>query len=182
MKRDTLGALALALFSLAGFAYTFTLKRPSQYRIEGSIAGDVWPRILLGGIFVLSLVLLAQEILKARAAKAGAAPDAVASEVLVPQAETEADPAVQRAAFRNLYMFMGSLGLYAVFTPIIGFVLSTYLVQVAALWILNTRSKRVLWGVPFVVTFTVYGIFVRLLGMMLPRGVGPFLMFNRLLY
>ena len=182
MKKDTLGALAVALLSLAGFAYTFTFKRPSQYRIEGSITGDVWPRVLLGGIFVLALVLLAQEILKARAAKAGPAPGRAASEANVPRAEAHVDPAVRRAAYKSLYTFMGALGLYAVLTPIIGFVLTTYFVQVAALWILNTRSKKVLWGVPFVVTLTVYGIFVRLLGMMLPRGVGPFLMFNRLLY
>ncbi len=174
VNQELVQDVIIALLSLAGFAYTFTFKRPSAYRLEGSVTGAAWPQVLLAGMFILSLILVAGQLL----ARRGAPTRGVARR----EEESAEFRARKRTAYKRFYLMLAALMAYAVLASVLGFLLATFLVQVAVLWVLSARSGRVMFGVPLLLTTVIYILFIRLLNMPLPRGVGPFLAFSRLFY
>lgn len=174
-NREAVQDLVITVLALAGFLYTYTFKRPGSYALQSSVSGAVWPRFLLGGIAVLSCLLMVQEI---RKQKALAKQPPRKSEAT---AEIEGR-IVRRQAYARLCWLIVILAAQAGLTPVLGFLLSTLLAQVAVLYLLGMRRKRILVGVPPVVMAIVYAIFIRALNMSLPRGIGPFLNLSRFLY
>ena len=168
----------VAVLSAAGYLYTYTFKLPSNYEVAESVSAAAWPRILLGSMFVLACWLTIQEAIKAASETKG---DRAAIE-RDSKGDSSTEAGRKKDAFRKLYMVIGALGGYAVLTPIVGFLPSTFLVQVAVLWILSPKKGRSLLGVPITVTVIIYVLFLRVLGMTLPRGIGPFMSISRLLY
>ncbi|MEW6229920.1 MAG: tripartite tricarboxylate transporter TctB family protein [Bacillota bacterium] len=180
MSREAVQDFAIALLALAGFLYTYTFKRPGAYALGSSVSAAVWPRILLAGIGILSCLLAIQEIRRQNKARATQGQEAKSTE------ESPADIRIpdwmHHQAYARLFWLIGLLGAHAALTPVLGFIMATLLAQVALLYLLGLRTKKLLLGVPILVMAIVYLIFIRALNMSLPRGIGPFLEFSRFFY
>lgn len=200
--------IVIAIVALAGFLYTFTFKRPGSYALQSSVSAAAWPRILLAGIGILACVLALQECARAkRAATTGLRPqtqegsrsgDQACVDVSMgqpdahteqqepaqtqPQAQAHPQGALRRQAYSRLWWVIVILAAHAALTPVLGFLLATLLAQAGLLYLLGVRAKSTLLGVPPTVMIVVYLIFIRLLDMPLPRGIGPFLQLSRFFY
>lgn len=204
--REITQDIVIAIVALAGFFYTFTFKRPGSYALQSSVSAAAWPRILLAGIGILACVLALQEFAKAkRAATTGLRPQTQESSASGDQAcvhasmgepgahaeqqepaqtqpHAQAQGALRRQAYSRLWWVIVTLAAHAALTPVLGFLLATLLAQAGLLYLLGVRAKTTLLGVPLTVMIAVYLIFVRLLDMSLPRGIGPFLQLSRFFY
>lgn len=73
---------------------------------------------------------------------------------------------------KKLAMFMGSIALYLALFSTVGFVILTPLFLFALMYILGTRSWKVLLSVSILTTIILYFFFVIWLGIPLPQGIG----------
>ena len=72
--------------------------------------------------------------------------------------------------------------LYGFGVAYVGFLLAVFLFQLLFLLILKVRSIWMLTLYPLCMTAVVYGIFIKVLYIPLPRGTGIFLTFSRFFY
>ena len=154
MTRDTI--VALGLMAVAGL-YWLGADQIRVSKLEGIIGAQVVPKGLAIGLAVLSVLLIAQELLRPRRA-AG------------PAGEPEATGL--RAHLRAAGMLLIGVG-YLALVGTIGYMPALVLLVVAsALYLGQSPSARlVLVAVGLAVLY--YLIFVRLLGIPLPPGVWP---------
>lgn len=64
----------------------------------------------------------------------------------------------------------------------VGFLISVFVFQILFLLILKVKNILVLFFFPLCQTLLLYGIFIKILYIPLPRGVGFFLTFSRIFY
>ncbi|MBA7524229.1 hypothetical protein ES705_16366 [subsurface metagenome] len=109
-----------------------------------------WPRILIFGIFVFNLVDL---FIKSRII------------------EKNKENLLYK---KQLYLIIMLISIYIFGLSYVGFLLATLFFQWTFLWILEYRKKLKLIFVPIVVTFLIYIIFIKIIYVPLPRGIGIF--------
>lgn len=144
-------------------AATFLLLSASMFLVTGGFApprsGDVgpayWPRIILGALFVLSVILLVRVI-------------------VYPPSPESANPPEKQPHPRNFWFVLGSTVAYIAAMGWIGFTIATVLYLGVMLWLLQFRRI-----IPFLMivlgsTLVTVLLFTRLLGIPLPRGTGLF--------
>ncbi|GAA0355700.1 tripartite tricarboxylate transporter TctB family protein [Bacillus horti] len=85
--------------------------------------------------------------------------------------EPEADE-VEGKLSKKIVLFMGSIALYLALITSIGFVILTPVFLFALMYILGTRSWKVLLSVSLITTVLLYIFFVIWLGIPLPQGIG----------
>ncbi len=151
-------SLALFLISVGLFWRTFSFETMAGYEVLGP---GWWPRLLLAAMAVLSAGLFVGRLRWLR--RGGER-----------QEETV-------ATGRLLGLTAACFG-YAVLMPYLGFLVSTPLFLLAVLLLFGTPRGRVLALLPLGITVLLLVIFVKVLYISLPRGVGPFLYFSRLFY
>jgi putative tricarboxylic transport membrane protein len=151
-----------------GFMLTQATGLMGQGR-AGEIGSGLWPLLALGASAVLSVVLLASSIQKARRAAPAEAPTA---EALAEKRRQWATVALSCACFL----------VYMVAVPWVGFILATFLFIPAFALALGERRKMVLLVAPVLLTAIIVGVFAKFITIPFPKGVGVFAEFSRLFY
>lgn len=132
-------------------------------------------RVLISPIFWIMVVcypiILWQEwkAWKSKASQVQGKQDAMKEDA--EQEEMEADEAHGRLS-KKLVMFMAAIALYLALVSSIGFVILTPLFLIAMMYILGTRSWKVLLSIAVITTIFLYFFFVIWLGIPLPQGIG----------
>lgn len=138
--------------------------------IQAKTVGPAFfPRVALAGLIVVGALLLAQALFARQA-------------VTTPSIDHEgADaPSLYWWDFVNT-LFLG--GLYVGGMRIVGFIPATILFQSVMLFVVfRQRSRKVIIGAPFILTFLYFFVFIRFLGMPLPQGYGIFRNFSQSVY
>lgn len=155
------------LFGVSIFLYYVagTFKKLGSYAKSGP---EFWPRIILLLLICLSGILLIRNI--ASLAKA---------------ARTSKIEEASRRIVQEPYRFLLVVALsfaYAFGMGLIGFLLSTFLFQVIFLYLLKVKKISSLIFIPFINTAMLYALFIVVLNMLLPTGVGAFRTFSLLFY
>jgi hypothetical protein len=148
--------LAVSIF-LFGTTYTFRVAN-----IESGGGPAFWPRILLGVMIVLEIVLV---IISYRKYKKG-------------ELKKEKDPEVVNP--KNLYIGIGGMALYILLISYLGFLISTMLFMFIMMHILQVKLRRNII-VSVVGAYIISYVFVGLLMVPLPQGVSVFGMLSSVL-
>lgn len=148
--------LAVSVF-LFGTTYTFRVAN-----IESGGGPAFWPRILLGIIIVLEIVLI---VLTYRKFKKG-------------ELKKEKDPEVINP--QNLYIGIGAMALYILLINYLGFLISTILFMFAMMHFLQVKLRRNII-VSLVGSYIIAYVFVGLLMVPLPQGISVFGMLSSVL-
>jgi hypothetical protein len=158
-----MGEIVFPSVFLVGSAYLLfvaeTMHRVSDYDLLGP---GLWPQVSLAGVLLASLALVARGIWRYRVRGCDSRPFAQTRVVALVLAVTL------------------SLA-YSVGMHFLGFLLSTFLFQVAFLLIQGVRRCMVL-VVPLGLTALLYGLFIKLMYLPLPRGVGIFRTISLMFY
>lgn len=133
----------------------------------GEVGSGFWPTIILFTATILSLILLFTNLKRYYQEEKGSS------------LSTASPYSMGKKKF--IFSAFCLLG-YILIMPQIGFILSTILFVLAFIFALEERRKLVLGFSPFLVTAIAIIIFAKILGMPLPRGVGFFATFSRLIY
>jgi putative tricarboxylic transport membrane protein len=155
VTRDTI--VALGLMAVAGL-YWLGADQIRVSKLEGIIGAQVVPKGLAISLAVLSVLLIAQELLRPRRAAAG------------PAGEPEATG--PRAHLRAAGMLLIGVG-YLALVGTIGYMPALVLLVVASALYLGQSPSTWLVLVAVGLAVLYYLIFVRLLGIPLPPGVWP---------
>jgi len=144
-----------------------------QIRRFGEMGSGFWPSLVLSMAFLLSMVLLGASYNqykkgKGKTPEEGKAPGGVG-----------ADRGRRRKKLALTILF---LLIYLVIMPWAGFILSTLIYVFAFIFALEERRKLVLALSPVLVTAMMVAVFVKFLGIPLPKGVGVFADLSRLFY
>jgi putative tricarboxylic transport membrane protein len=165
--------LALSLGFFAGSIYLWfaadTFQKFPRYQ---NIDSDFWPKILLVMIAILALAQAWQQLstlmaLRAARRRAGHVPE------VIPASELN---------WRKLLAAAALVVLYFVGLQTVGFLLSTVVFLFLGIRLVGYERKVTGVIYPLVFTAVVTLIFVKVLSMPLPRGMGPFETFSRLFY
>ena len=150
-------AIAVALYIYAGtFEYT-----PRA----GTLGPNVWPCLAILLMGASCLFELTRRLIIGNKDVAGFM-EAFDRE---PEAE-ESQPAYPRRVIGGVVL----MGVYAMLVPILGFVLGTFLVLAAFMYIGGYRAHGVIWGASATVTIFCGILFLRIAYVSLPRGIEPF--------
>jgi len=158
-----MGEIVFPSLLLVGSAYLLfvaeTMHRVSQYDLLGP---GFWPQVSLGGVLLASLALVARGIWRYRVKGCDSQPFA----------QTRGGTLVLAVVLSLAY----SVGMH-----FLGFLLSTFMFQVGFLLIQGVRRYTVVI-VPLGLTALLYGLFIRLMYLPLPRGVGIFRTISLMFY
>ena len=155
------------LFGVSIFLYYVagTFKKLGSYAKSGP---EFWPRIVLVLLICLSGILLARNMIAL--VKTGRIPKT-----------GEASKGIAQEPYRFLLVIVISFA-YAFGMGVIGFLLSTFLFQVIFLYLLKVKKISSLILVPLINTSMLYVLFIVVLNMLLPTGMGIFRAFSLLFY
>ena len=156
-KEGNLFNIGLFCGSLVLFFHVFV--QASRFRITG---GFWTPGILLIGIALFSGKLLLENLKNKGAA------------------ETEQEG--QEIVRNRLVGLIASCFFYSFAMNYLGFVFSTPFYLASILSLLGIRKLRHLTLLPLGISLALFLVFIKVLNISLPRGMGPFLYFSRLFY
>lgn len=138
-----------------------------QLKFADRVGPAFWPKTILFAIIVLSgFLFIKNVIVRLRGNKFGRGEVAV----------------LEKEGTKGLIMAIGLSIIYGFSVPYGGFLFSILLFQVLFLLILKVEKVLVLVLFPLSLTVTLYIIFIKVLYIPLPRGVGIFLTFSRIFY
>jgi putative tricarboxylic transport membrane protein len=162
-----LSAVCLAFFSFM-FYEALELRGVGRF---GEVGSGFWPILSLGFASILSLLWLITNLRKYSKKKQ----------------ETEKKPVSENAAEawsrrKKVGSSLICLLFYIVLIPWIGFIPSTVLFILAFILALDERRKTVLIISPLLITAVIIVVFAKFITIPLPKGVGIFAEFSRLLY
>ena len=137
--------------------------------MQSAGGASFWPRIILLIIIIATVVLLARLIHKKAITR-----KAFRTAITLDQS--------QRKTFMRVSIAMVVTILYAAFMNLIGFLIISLMSQLLILFILGTRRWVTLITTPLWLTASLYILFIRVIHIPLPRGVGLFYEFSRIFY
>ncbi|MFQ5841112.1 MAG: tripartite tricarboxylate transporter TctB family protein [Thermodesulfobacteriota bacterium] len=138
-----------------------------QLKFADRVGPAFWPKTILFAIIVLSgFLFIKNVIVRLRGNKFGRGEVAV----------------LEKEGTKGLIEAIGLSIIYGFSVPYGGFLFSILLFQVLFLLILKVKKVLVLVLFPLSLTVTLYIIFIKVLYIPLPRGVGMFLIFSRIFY
>ncbi|MFN7087436.1 MAG: tripartite tricarboxylate transporter TctB family protein [Burkholderiales bacterium] len=157
LSRDTVAALLCLALSL--FLLYLTLGLPQSPLVP--IGPDFYPRIVLGVIALLSVLLIVADVLAARrSARAAQAP--------------AAPPAAAPKNYRLVVITFMVFGLYVTLLPGLGYRISTFLFVLVLQPLLERPASPRGWIIVFVIAaataLVTFLIFEKYLQVLLPRG------------
>lgn len=160
--------LTLLILVVAIILLVMTTKFPTL-RAYDKLGPAFWPRIVLEGLILLNggwlakLILTQGQDLKTNLSKI----------------------ALGNSQERNILRLLLVIALCIMYTfsmPILGFLLLTPIFQLLVLLAMGTRKWTTLTITPLLLTTVLFGIFIRILHIPLPRGIGVFNVLSRMFY
>ena len=150
-KKDLSSGLVLIIFSAIAF-----------FHLQGlPIRASIFPQIMLGGIFLLAILLSLKSMGFLRRARPG-------------QKETDGEASGSAPRPENLALVAVTLAtiiLYIVFMPILGFFLSTIGFLFAILVVLNMRRYFLMAFLAVITSTAVFVVFKTVMYISLPGGI-----------
>jgi hypothetical protein len=157
---------ALLIFVVSLFLYWVTGSFGTGTVLQGSQMGPAfWPRLLLGALLLLSVVVSVGTIRKIAREKAWG----------------ESLLTMDRGKVR----FFAAIGLgvaYLILLPVLGFIAITPVFMIAFMLLLGEKSKGWIIGVSIAMTAIIVVLFTKAMYVPLPRGVWLFREFSLLFY
>ena len=153
-------------------ASVFLLVKTGDIRSHGGQtigSAAFWPQIVLLIIIISTITLLAKPILRKAITWKGFC-NAIALNKS------------QRRMMIRVSAVMALCLIYAFFLRFFGFILFSLIFQVLILLILGTRRWVTLIATPLWLTASLYVLFIRIIHISLPRGVGLFYEISRIFY
>lgn len=139
----------------------------SNFKIVGHSTGifdaAFWPKFLLGLLFILLCIQILKNITKIKN-------EGKLSNISI------------KFSKKTLILSLLIIAVYIISIDVLGFILSTFLFQVIFLKILHEKKISIIIFVPTIITIICYILFIKVLFIPLPRGVGIFRMFSLLFY
>ena len=145
--------IVTSLFSIVFFYITFTFTHTSAYGYE-NFANTFWPRIILGLLLIVSILKIVTGLLESKRQK-----------------NSETKKRVNRFYLITMVVLVF---IYMFIINYMGFVISTLLFLIIALYVLGMKNKIVLILAPLGITISVIILFVGLLYIPFPKGFGIF--------
>ncbi|MEW6697890.1 MAG: tripartite tricarboxylate transporter TctB family protein [Bacillota bacterium] len=164
MNKQMLQELVLGIFILVFTGAMFYQTTLFIYNDKiASVGPDYWPQLILGGMLLLSVLLLV-DIVKRKGTLRGKEPEG-----------PKKNP-------KNFWITLIIALVYSFSLNILGFALATLLILLALLWVLEIRKIRSLLFWSFSLTAIMVVLFPILMTVPMPRGVGIFRTFSLLFY
>ncbi len=166
-KIDSEYIVYIILIGLSSFLFfhTFSFDQKAGFLQEGHVKPGYWPRMILIMILILSTALLFIKIYKSKAFKK--------------ETFNHEKPLVATGKLLSLIFICF---FYVIIMNYIGFLLGTTFFTFLALLLMNFRKPITLIIFPLFITVIIYLIFIKLLSLLLPRGVGVFYRFSQFFY
>lgn len=149
------GSIVLLFYSLISFR--------TVGANASAMAGAWWPRLLLVGITLLSGILLKNQLRSTKSVETSEKEDNITNQGL-------------------LSKLIAACFIYAIAMNYAGFLISTLFYIAIVLFLLGLRNKRSLTILSLGITAMLFIIFVKILQISVPRGVGLFMNFSRIFY
>ena len=149
------------------FFHSFSFDQKAHFLREGTVLPGYWPRLILVGIIILSMILLIVKIYKNKEK---------------PQKEKILKTDKELVATGRLFVIVLSCFIYANIINYIGYLIGTFIFAVFLLFTMGVRKLFILLFYPLGITTVVYLIFTKILYMSLPRGVGIFYRLSQLFH
>ena len=158
--------MAVGCFTLVFSAGFFVLaRRLPTINPYGAANAGFWPSVLCVILFGLSLIMIAGATVKGQS---------------VPEQKDEEDR--EAVNTNRLVLCAGSLLVWPVLMMITGFLISSFLAFGFLNYVFGERRKTFLVIIPLLVTIGVYVVFIQLVSIPFPRGMGVFWDFSLLFY
>jgi len=149
------------------FFHSFIFDKKARFLREESILPGYWPRLILVGIIILTVILLIIKIYKDKV---------IRGKALKLKVEKRS------VATGRLVLLVLLCFIYANIINYIGYLIGTVIFAVLALFCMGVRKPFILFFYSLGITTVVYLIFTKILYMMLPRGIGIFYKFSQFFY
>lgn len=160
--------LTFLILVVAIFLLVMSTKFP-VLRAYDKLGPAFWPRIVLVGLIILNGMWLAKLILtQGQDLKANLSKIALGNS--------------QERNILRLLLVIAICLMYTFLIPILGFLLLTPIFQLLVLLAMGTRKWTTLTITPLLLTAVLFGIFISILHIPLPRGIGVFNVLSRMLY
>jgi hypothetical protein len=137
----------------------------------GLIGPGFWP---MAAISLIAVAALAQIVVLVLGPGSGEAVQALGEDFEIEAAAETQTPDEGR---RNPLLLVGGMALlvaYAVFMPVLGFLLATYMLLILFMYLGGMRSHLTVWGTSALGMLIVAVIFWKVAYISVPRGVPPF--------
>jgi len=161
MRGEIIFSVVLFVVSIFLYYVAGTFKQFAPY---AKLGPDLWPKGILLGIIFLSGILLVKNITS-----------------LIRHELKRSSKTIEQEPYR-LFLVIGVSFAYAFGMGIFGFLLSTIVFQVVLLYLLKVRRFVLILLVSLLNTAVLYVLFILLLSMLLPPGVGIFRTISLLFY
>jgi len=160
--------LTLFMLGMAVFLFIMATKFPTL-RAYDKLGPAFWPKIILIGLIALNGIRLTRFFLTQ------------SQDLRTNLTKIALDSSQKRDLLRLLSVITLCL-IYTLLMPVFGFLLLTPIFQVLLLLTMGTKKWTTLVITPIVLTGVLFGIFVRILHIPLPRGIGVFNDLSRMFY
>ena len=157
-----IGEFLITVFFLLGSIFLFVAS--TKFIVLGprtQVGPAFWPQILLGGIIILALIWLGKFILTKYKSSTG-------------NIFANSPEKIETRGFIRLSLVITLSLAYVFVMEWGGFLLSTLIFQVLILLALDIRKLTTLIVTPALLTGVLFGIFIKILHIPLPRGAGVF--------
>jgi hypothetical protein len=165
-----IGEFLITVFFLLGSIFLFVAS--TKFIVLGprtQVGPAFWPQILLGGIIILTIIWLVKFILTKYKSSTG-------NTLVISPEKIELRGFIRLSLVITLclaYVFVMEWG---------GFLLTTVIFQVLILLALGIRKLTTLIVTPTLLTGVLFGIFIKILHIPLPRGAGVFHLLSSAFY
>ncbi len=157
---DVVASIILLIFAIVMYGATFNMQR-----LTDSVVGSEFaPRLVAGGIFILSIVLLISGIYNARQLK----------KQIDPMDDDFEEKEKEPIQYKKVLLAVLFFAIYIALMKPIGFLIMTIVYLFATMLLLADSSQRnipIFLTVSIIVSITVYYIFKHLFYLFLPTGI-----------
>ncbi|MET3504140.1 tripartite tricarboxylate transporter TctB family protein [Halalkalibacter oceani] len=146
---------------------------------DATLSSTFWPTFLLSSMLVLGIILLVKTIIQQKTNRADAAEEQEGVEAQL----DDSDFVDEAPAFPNrLWLMIAISFAYVILLPLVGFILSSLVILVAITLLMGVKKWSSLVLTSVLGTAFLTFLFINLLRVPLPRGVGIFRDLSLLIY
>jgi putative tricarboxylic transport membrane protein len=156
-RAEGMASVIMAIFSLA---YLFGAFRIPQPMLKAQIGPDVFPKVVGALMLLLSVIFIIQQI------SGKIKEDAKRAEIIGSEGKVET-----KADFKIMGIMIGLMLAYALLFDFLGYPVTTFLVFVVGVFVLDRRHMLRDTIIAFLASFGLYAIFFYVLRVNLPPGL-----------
>lgn len=172
MRASYVLATITILFSVSFLVVTFQMP---ESRSTTTVDSAAWPTIILVFMLIMAILLIINTLVK------GAKDNGTTEEEEEEKFQIPVNEGNVLVRYRHLFL-IASIVVYLTLLPILGFLIVTPLFFVFLCWLLGMKHWLKVILFTLVSNLVIFGLFIHLLGIPFPRGIGIFRTISSFIY